>query len=71
MTAAYAPTAQGKWWLQLAAGLAAMGPNKQRDWGHIGRIIETELGVELVGGKQCATYQALGDKCWVYSKKGV
>jgi len=51
-------------------GLAAIGPNKQRDWGHISRIIETELGVELVGSKRYAACQALGNKCWVYSKKG-
>ena len=69
-TAAYTPTTQGKWWSQLAVGLAAIGPNKQRDWGHISWIIETELGVELVDSKQYATCQALGDECQVYSKKG-
>ena len=51
ITAAYTPTAQGKWWSQLVVGLAAMGPNKQRDQGHIGWIMETELGVELVNSE--------------------
>ena len=53
MTAVYAPTAQGKWWLQSVVGLVVMGPNKQRDWGHISQIMEMELGVELMGGEQC------------------
>jgi len=47
-----------------------MGPNKRRDWGYIGRIIETELGVELVSGERYTAYQALGKEYWVYSKKG-
>ena len=69
-TAVYAPTAQGKWWSQLVAVLAAMGPNRQRDWGHIGWIMETELGVELVDGEQCVACQASGGECQVYFKKG-
>ena len=52
------------------AGLAAMGPNKRGDWGHIGRIMETVLGEELVDSKWYTTCQALNQKCWVYSKRG-
>ena len=70
-TTVYAPTAQGKQWSQLAVGLAAIGPNKRRDQGYIGRIIETEFGVELVGSKRYTTYQALGKEYQVYSKKGI
>ena len=43
-------------------GLVAIGLNKQRDWGYIGRIIETELGAELVGSEQYIIYQVLGNK---------
>ena len=65
----YTPTTQGKWWLQSVTGLVVMGLNKQRDWDHIGQIIEMELGVELVGGEQCTACQASGNECWVYFEK--
>jgi len=43
---------------------------KRRDFGHIGRIMETELGEKLEGEGRCAACQAADEECWVYSEKG-
>src|SRR6266536_1450291 len=47
-----------------------MASGERRDFGHIGRIMETELGEKLEGEGLCATCQAADEECWVYSKKG-
>lgn len=48
-----------------------MSPSKRRDFGHIGRIMETELGQQLLREERCSACRANGQECWVYSKKGV
>jgi len=50
----YTPAITGKWWSQTDDALAAMSADKRRDWGHIGRIMETELGEKLEGDERCA-----------------
>jgi hypothetical protein len=66
----YTPTADGKWWSFNNEELEALTPNKRRDVGHIGRIMETELGEERVGDERCTACQRLDEECWVYSRKG-
>lgn len=60
----------GKWWTADQEELKAMSPNKRRDFGHIGRIMETELGQQLLGDKRCPACRANDQECWVYSEKG-
>ncbi|KAL3710073.1 hypothetical protein TMatcc_003865 [Talaromyces marneffei ATCC 18224] len=65
----YKPTAIGKWWYDywlnsqsdIKIGAAAS---------HVGRIMETELGVQLLGDKRCARCQRDGRECWIYSERG-
>jgi len=45
----YTPQVGGKWWSDLPAA----DPARRRDVGHIGRIMETELGVKLEGEARC------------------
>jgi hypothetical protein len=47
-----------------------MSQDKRKDWGHIGRIMETELGERLQGDRRCAVCQERDEECWVYSEKG-
>ncbi|RDW80086.1 hypothetical protein BP6252_04724 [Coleophoma cylindrospora] len=49
----YAPVISGKWWSQSAADLVRMASDVRRNWSHIGRIMETELGEELTGDDRC------------------
>jgi len=66
----YAPAITGKWWSHSGEQLGALGSSKRSDVGHIGRIMETELGEELLGVERCAACQEQDQKCWVYSRKG-
>ncbi len=66
----YTPVVSGKWWSRSERELAALGQEKRRDWAHIGRIMETELGEKLEGSGRCTACQQRGEECWVYSKKG-
>lgn len=50
--------------------LAALSANKRRDFSHIGRIMETELGQELQGKERCSACQANSQECWIYSQRG-
>ena len=59
---------KGKWWSELGRG--AVGA-KARDYGYIGRIIETELGEKLEGNRIYTSCRELGQECWAYSKEGV
>jgi hypothetical protein len=67
--APYTPVITGKWWSQTAEQMEALGP-KRNDFGHIGRIMETELGEKLVGDARCTACRQLDQECWVYSAKG-
>ena len=66
----YAPVITGKWWSRTDQELAGMSADKRRDWGHIGRIMETELGERMDGDERCAACRERDQECWVYSKKG-
>lgn len=44
--------------------------NKRRDFGHIGRIMERELGQKLLGEERCLACQDNNEECWVYSQDG-
>ena len=61
---------EGKWWSRGEEELERMGEGKRRDFGHIGRIMETELGERLAGGERCSACQSHGQECWIYSVKG-
>jgi hypothetical protein len=69
-TEPYAPAATGKWWSHSEGELGGLGGGKRRDVGHIGRIMETELGEQLLGDRRCAACQQRDEECWVYSLKG-
>jgi hypothetical protein len=66
----YAPAITGKWWSRTEEELAAMSQDKRKDWGHIGRIMETELGERLQGDRRCTVCRERDEECWVYSEKG-
>jgi hypothetical protein len=40
--------------------LEAFGPDKRRDFGHIGRIMEIELGKKMEGDEKCEHCKSLG-----------
>ncbi|KAK3081758.1 hypothetical protein LTS18_003024 [Coniosporium uncinatum] len=62
--APYLPTAVGKWWT-LPAGAPALSRDRAAVHGHVGRIMETDLGKRLE--QPCEGCQAAGDECWVYT----
>ncbi|KAF2817648.1 uncharacterized protein BDZ99DRAFT_21157 [Mytilinidion resinicola] len=39
--------------------------------GHIARIMETELGGQLLGEKRCTQCKLKGFECWSYSKEAL
>ena len=65
-----APALERKWWFRSEEELGKMSEAKRRDFGHISRIMETELGEKLQGRSRCAACQAAGEECWVYSEDG-
>jgi hypothetical protein len=67
----YIPTATGKWWYRTAAQLEEMNSNKRRDWTHIGRIMETELGMRNHDNKRCKRCVAEDYKCWQYTSQAL
>uniref|UniRef100_A0A093Y2X9 SH3 domain-containing protein C23A1.17 n=1 Tax=Talaromyces marneffei PM1 TaxID=1077442 RepID=A0A093Y2X9_TALMA len=69
-TEEYTPQIQGKWWSKTAEELRSAQPNKRRDYGHIGRIMETELGEQLHGKQKCTACQTNNEECWIYSTRG-
>ncbi|KAI9640319.1 hypothetical protein NHQ30_011369 [Ciborinia camelliae] len=66
----YKPIRQGKWWYLNAGSWDALTPGKQRDYSHIARIMESELGEELLAEKKCSSCRSAGFECWVYSDRG-
>lgn len=62
----YQPQAVGKWWYDWARaynGSQAMVSN-------VGRIMETDLGVQFFGEERCTRCIEAGHQCWVYTDKG-
>lgn len=68
--APYTPAVAGKWWSISQEELAQLKSDKRSDRGHIGRIMETELGEQLCGEARCTACSARGMECWIYSKEG-
>ncbi|CRG92912.1 hypothetical protein PISL3812_09990 [Talaromyces islandicus] len=62
----YEPTAEGKWWYEWAHEYQG-SPNVRSN---VGRIMETELGVQLFGKDRCTGCQHANRECWIYSEKG-
>ncbi|CRG92850.1 hypothetical protein PISL3812_09921 [Talaromyces islandicus] len=62
----YEPTAEGKWWYDWAHEFQG-SPNVRSN---VGRIMETELGVQLFGEDRCTGCQQSNRECWIYSEKG-
>lgn len=52
----------------------AAKPDRQKVLDHVGRIIETDLGVKLSDDQRCSHCQAgngsNGNECWMYSGEG-
>jgi hypothetical protein len=54
-----------KWWFAWARE----NPDKPLVASNIGRIMETELGTQLLGEEKCARCQEEGIECWIYTAK--
>lgn len=65
----YKPTAVGKWWYDFWLD-SKKNPRIESAASHVGRIMETELGLQLLGGKRCNRCRAEGMECWIYSERG-
>ncbi|KNG91219.1 hypothetical protein ANOM_000391 [Aspergillus nomiae NRRL 13137] len=66
----YTPTIVGKWWYRTSFELERLPKDKRRSFGHIGRIMETELGKQRFGDARCERCRTNAQECWVYSKEG-
>ncbi|KAE8398122.1 hypothetical protein BDV37DRAFT_288833 [Aspergillus pseudonomiae] len=51
----YTPTVVGKWWYRTSFELERLPKDKCRSFGHIGRIMETELGKQRFGDARCGS----------------
>jgi hypothetical protein len=72
-TGPYLATAVGKWWYRTTEDLEAMerqDPNRRKNFHHIGRIMETELGQRHDGDDRCPAYIRMGYECWTYTVEG-
>lgn len=65
----YIPQLQGRWWSKSAAQWPAMGEARRAHISHVGRIMETDLGKQLLGNDRCARCIESNDQCWVYSRR--
>ncbi|KAE9362700.1 hypothetical protein N431DRAFT_433686 [Stipitochalara longipes BDJ] len=66
----YLPTVVGKWWYRTAEQLEELDRNnhsKRKNWNHIGRIMETDLGQRHEGDDRCARCIENGYECWTYT----
>ena len=68
--ALYTSAVAEKWWSISQEELAQLKSDKRSDRGHIGCIMETELGKQFCGEARCTACSARGMECWIYSKKG-
>ncbi|PIG79426.1 hypothetical protein AARAC_010755 [Aspergillus arachidicola] len=66
----YAPTVVGKWWYRTSFELEQLTENRRRNFGHIFRIMETELGEQRLGDARRARCKTNNQECWIYSKEG-
>ncbi|KAE8371856.1 hypothetical protein BDV26DRAFT_275289 [Aspergillus bertholletiae] len=66
----YTPAVVGKWWSHSEAELAQLQPARRSNIGHIYRIMETELGEQLLGDARCTYCKERDVECWAYSSQG-
>ena len=66
----YSPRLRGKWWFFEEEELARASSKKRADYGHMGRIMETELGEQLFGEDRCNACKSNRQECWRYSQLG-
>lgn len=66
----YISAVKGQWWSKSQSELRQLSMERQRYMSHIARIMETELGEELIGKDRCNNCQRQNRQCWTYSKKG-
>lgn len=59
----YIPTATGKWW----NAWAKENSDKPKIISHVGRIMETDIGMQLFGDQRCTRCQLLDQECWIYN----
>lgn len=65
----YKPKVVGKWWYDFWID-SQSDPKIESAASHVGRIMETELGLQLFGDKRCNRCRAEGMECWIYSERG-
>jgi hypothetical protein len=68
----YVPQFPGTWWYHTREDLEALSGNAQRTWSHVGRIMETDLGVHHRSNpcSNCAQ-QVPPLECWGYNERGL
>lgn len=65
----YKPIAVGKWWYDFWID-SQSDPKIESAASHVGRIMETELGLQLLGDRRCTRCRLEGTECWIYSERG-
>lgn len=64
----YHPTVESKWWFHWAEErIETAGWNNHIT--HVGRIMETDLGMQLFDTERCTACRLDGTECWVYSDR--
>ncbi|QDS74199.1 hypothetical protein FKW77_002185 [Venturia effusa] len=66
----YVPVMQDKWWSSSESELRQLPIGRQRYMSHIARIMETELGEQLVGTNRCNNCKRHNRQCYIYSEAG-
>ncbi|KAF7880217.1 hypothetical protein EAF00_012056 [Botryotinia globosa] len=59
----YPPAQQHKWWYVSGSDWDKATPDKQRDFSHIARIMESEIGEQLLEKEKCAFCRDCGFEC--------
>lgn len=63
----YTHRVPGGWWWKSVNEMSAMKPQKRGRWSHIGLIMETTLGQQLIGDDRCRRCQQYNYECWRYN----
>lgn len=66
----YKPRAVDKWWYDYWIDSQNDPRMEFSAASHVRRIMETELGLQLLGDKRCSRCRAEGMECWIYSERG-
>ena len=57
----------GYWWFKDPAAISALSSRAQRQFSHIGYIMETTLGIQQPADRACDRCRRAGFECWVYN----